>query len=909
MKKRILVFVALFASLFALASCGSKPTKKQYTVAFDSQGGTAVKFQSVEEGSTAKKPAAPLYVQDERIKEFLGWYDEAGNLYDFSTPVNGNITLTAKWSSEYGVLAGGTEGKLYNFKYADAAYRELLCATLERWLIDKGISIPLYYSNGLVMYNERITTAVSEYVAGMGYGATYGSFTGEDNYRTATTAMADTANKFDYRSDSDSSVIGMIEASLYTLDWNEGFTGFEALPELASGFPVPVSQNEKGEWVEAEGATSEAPAYEALSRSWKVYVRTDMKWADGEAITLKHFEDNLKILLDPTLKYYRANSCYSGAFVIKNAKKYYDGECEWEKVGFEFDYENNCIIYTLTQELSQIDFMYNTGSYLFGVADKEFHDKLGKDGFGAIPQGTTEFTSVRASGEFVVSYYEDEKQVRYTKNPNYVVNPLRYHTTVFSQFTETKVESAEAAWELFNNGELDAASVPSAEYANYVNDPRAKTSPGATVWRLSINQASDEYLKEFTGGAWSGNALMQNRNFQWALYFGVNREHLAKNIIVAADPCQFYVNNTYKVAVQAVAGYRDSEAAKLVAGTELTATGIDLLEGSYGYSEADALEFYVAALDELVADGKVDPNKATTLSIEINNWPATSPVQVNVSNYIEQEYERIFNSQTKYPNIKFNVETSMTDSSTSYYGKQMVAQYDMAMAGISGGSLDILGLFDVWSSSDLNGLRLSFGVNTEAIVKYEDLIEWDGEFWTYDALVAAASAPTWVVAGVKTADYQAAVDEVSGNMTSINNHVMAALAEDAEKLAAWEETFNRFDIALSEVISPAEAFVVLEDFIAAAEAALGAELTDEELEVIYAYEGAKAWIATYAAEDIVAYLYANGYGDSFGVQVEGLLADAAEAIAAYEAEANDETKAAVKAACEALAEWYYSVWA
>ena len=117
MKKRILVFVALFASLFALASCGPKPTKKQYTVAFDSQGGTAVKFQSVEEGSTAKKPAAPLYVQDERIKEFLGWYDEAGNLYDFSTPVNGNITLTAKWSSEYGVLAGGTEGKLYNFKY------------------------------------------------------------------------------------------------------------------------------------------------------------------------------------------------------------------------------------------------------------------------------------------------------------------------------------------------------------------------------------------------------------------------------------------------------------------------------------------------------------------------------------------------------------------------------------------------------------------------------------------------------------------------------------------------------------------------------------------------------------------------------------------------------------------------
>ena len=308
---------------------------------------------------------------------------------------------------------------------------------------------------------------------------------------------------------------------------------------------------------------------------------------------------------------------------------------------------------------------------------------------------------------------------------------------------------------------LDAASVPSAEYANYVNDPRAKVSPGATVWRLSVNQASDEYLKEFTGGAWSGNALMQNRNFQWALYFGVNRKHVAENIVVSGSPCQFYVNDTYKVAVQAPTGYRSSEAAALVAGTTLTDTGIDLLEESYGYSEEDALAFYIAALDEIVAAQKVDPAKATTLKVELNNWPATSTVQVNVTNYIAQEYERIFNSQTKYPNIKVEFDVLMTDSSTSYYGKQMLAQYDLAMAGISGGALDILGLFDVWSSSDLNGLRLSFGVNTESVVKYEDLILWDGEYWTYDALVAAASAPAWIVCGAKNDNYTEAVSDVS----------------------------------------------------------------------------------------------------------------------------------------------------
>lgn len=906
MKKRILVLAALFVSLFALASCGGT-VKNKYTVSFDSAGGTPVKFLSVEEGKTVAKPADPLYVQEERIKEFLGWYDEDGNLYDFSKPVTGNLSLTAKWSSEYGVLAGGTSGKLYNFKYANSAYRELLCATLERWVIDKGISIPLYYSNGLVMYNERITPATEEYVAYMGYGASYGSFTGEDNYRTSTTAMADTANKFDYRSDSDSGVIGMIEASLFVFDWNKDFTGFEVLPELASGFPVPVAQNENGEWVETE----ENPTYETLSRSWKVAVRTDMKFADGSAITLKNFEDNLKILLDPTYKYYRANACYSGSFVIANAKKYYDGEVEWEKVGFHFDYENNYIVYTLTQDLSQMDFMYNTSSYLFGVADKEFHDALGTTGFGAIPQGTTEFTSVKASGEFIVSYYEDEKEVRYVKNPNYVANPARYHGTVFSQFTETKVDSAEAAWELFLAGKVDAASVPSAEYANYVNDPRAKVSPGSTVYRLSINQASDEYLKEFTQGAWEGNVLMQNRNFQWALYFGINRKHVAENIVVSATPCQFYVNDTYKVAVQAPTGYRNSDAAQLVAGTTLTTTGIDLLEESYGFSEEDALSFYIAALDEIVAAGKVDPSKATTLKVEINGWPATSTVQTNVINYIANDYERIFNSQTKYPNIKVDFEPLMTDSSTSYYGKQMVAQYDLAFCGISGGTFDILGLFDVWSSADENGLRLSFGVNTEEVVKYDDLILWDGEYWTYDALVAAASAPTWVVCGVKNDDYVKAVSDVSGKIEALNTYAAEGL--EGEAAAAWEATYKAAIEKLNAVVTPAEAYAVLNDFIATVEAHKGVELTDADLIAIYGagnYASCQQWVAQYEAEQIYEWLMANGYADSYGAQVGGYLEAAKAAIAAWEAEGGktEENSAALGEAASDLANWYADMW-
>ena len=62
-------------------------------VTFDSNGGSEVSSQDILKDSTATEPLTP-------IKEdctFEGWYN-GDTLYDFSTPVTENITLTAKWS-------------------------------------------------------------------------------------------------------------------------------------------------------------------------------------------------------------------------------------------------------------------------------------------------------------------------------------------------------------------------------------------------------------------------------------------------------------------------------------------------------------------------------------------------------------------------------------------------------------------------------------------------------------------------------------------------------------------------------------------------------------------------------------------------------------------------------------------
>lgn len=912
MKKKMFALAILLVAVLAIASCNNTAAK-QYNVTFDSKGGTAVAYKSVVENKTFKAPSDPTYVENGTIREFLGWY-LGDTKYNFDTPVTADITLTAKWGEAKLYLAGGKSGQLFNFKYMDAEYRNNLTATLERWLIDKGISIPLFYSSSLVMYNERITTASPTYVANMGYGATYGSFTGVDNYTSTTTSFAETLNRYDYRDSSASDVLSMVEGGIYAFDWNQDFTGYKAIPELAESYPIPVAKNAEGKWVET--LSEEEATYESLSRSWKVVLRDDIKWNDGSDITLADFVDNIKIILDPANAYYRANSYFSGGFFVVNAKQYNEGECDWDKVGITVLEEENAIVYTLTQELAQIDFMYNTSSFLFGPIDKEFYDSCvdgdGKCTYGAIPTSGTEVTTLKYSGEFTIEYYEDDKEIRYAKNPYYVANPERAHGTVFSHFTVKMVASSEAAWELFLAGEVDVAAVPAAKYANYKDDPRAKTSPDATVKRLSVNQASDEEVDAVTGGAWKGNALMQNQNFLWALYFGVDRVKLAKEIIVNAEPCQYYVNTAYLTAVQASTPYRTTEAGQNVAGDRYSASGIDLLEATCGYSAEDALEFYVAALDELVAAGKVSASEPVTLSVELNIWPDTSVVYQNVSHFIANGYETIFNSQTKYPNITFDMTELLSNASISYYQKQMLCKFDLAIGGISGSTLDVLSLFDVWSSSDSNGLKISWGVDTVNVIE-SNLILWEGAWWTYDALVAAASAPTWIVDGVISTEYSAAVSEVTTKIGALYEYVAAEKELTGDALDAWTLAKDQALEKLNEALSPAGAYAELSDYIAVCEDKLNKVLLANELGNIYTLftlQALKDIVAKYAAEGIYDWLVENGYADSYGAQVAELLGDAESALAKYEEQGYSEANAkALSDAYNALADWYASVWA
>ena len=93
-KRFLCLALILVVSVVALAACGEDPVvePKQYTVTFDSAGGSSVSAISVPENDKAIEPQAP----EKTGYTFLGWYNGSA-AYSFDTPVTANLTLTAKW--------------------------------------------------------------------------------------------------------------------------------------------------------------------------------------------------------------------------------------------------------------------------------------------------------------------------------------------------------------------------------------------------------------------------------------------------------------------------------------------------------------------------------------------------------------------------------------------------------------------------------------------------------------------------------------------------------------------------------------------------------------------------------------------------------------------------------------------
>ena len=698
-------------------------------------------------------------------------------------------------------LAGGETGYLFNYKYANLETRTSILAALERWLLNVGYSVPLYSSLSFTLYSERVTPLSEVYVPNMGFGTFYGSVstgtaagtTADPAYRSYTSASPKTLNALMYSDSAESDILTMVSDALFVIDFNAEVDGFKMYPSMAKTLAQPAKLV-NGTYVPLEEYDDNT-----LADTWLITLREDLEFTDYQGnkvaeIDADDFIYTYQQLLDPKQVNSRADDVFfSATFKIAGAENYFKGTGTWDQVGIKKVSKYQFVFQTLTQ-FNSWDFHYNTSSFILGPVYEDLYEATKVTS----PEGvvTTKWGNITDiqfdktnmmvyTGPYLLTYLESDVAYRLAKNPNWKQNteiPFNYG---FDKVEFAIVKDNNAAFELWEAGKLDVISIPTTKLEDFIDNPGLKKAPGATVFRLNFNAASQEQLEEIFGfGAetWVANPLLQEVDFRTALYYAIDRLDITSTVAKTRNPEIIYMNSAY-VVMDGTAGniYRETDAGKSVI-NGIYVNDLNLLEESFGFSATLAKEYYVKALTNLVKAGAIGQGteaEPVVLGLELSLFDGDE--QTKLGQYLENAWETIFNEQTVYPNIQIDVTVINCPGMDVYYQKQMTGKFDIGIGGISGSALDPLGYMDVFfdttdGSATKNSLQLTWGVDTNAVE-----IEWNGMIWSYEALSQAANGPTFVAEG-NNLKAEAYGNMIANGSDFINAVAKAAGKEDSEEL-------------------------------------------------------------------------------------------------------------------------------
>lgn len=137
---------------------------------------------------------------------------------------------------------------------------------------------------------------------------------GEYTYNTAWSTFPTLWSPHTYETATSADIMAYLEDGFYTFDYNDDMTGFQMVPSMTTDdHPVDITANYVGQWGIEEG--DKALVY-------KINLRNDLFWENGEKITAKDYVESAKRLLNPVAHNYRADTMYSGDVVIYGAEKY-----------------------------------------------------------------------------------------------------------------------------------------------------------------------------------------------------------------------------------------------------------------------------------------------------------------------------------------------------------------------------------------------------------------------------------------------------------------------------------------------------------------------------------------------------------------------------------------------------------
>ena len=675
-----------------------------------------------------------------------------------SSVVSSSVSSSVVSSAPEVPLAGFANGE-YNFKFAPEQLRNTLFGTAEKWLLDNGVGgVPLFANSSFVMFSDRMKLFSEVSIPVMGFGTAFSELTADDStvtvegvkgkvgeftYRSAITSNPTSFNQWLTNDSVSSDVAAPLLASLYDFNFNASKDGYVVDGLMASGDPIPV-----------EPVT--LPTGAVVAKKWQIPLRANMKWAFHKSvdpvakgydvnITADDFLDTYKIALDNG--WYRAitggTHFWSATNPIKGTEDYYKAivaktPADWDSVGIKKVVKDGVehLEFEFLTDMSRWNVKYYLSSNVMSPIHKQMFEEFGKEY--ATTAEKTAFT-----GPFVLDYYEVDKVIRMVKNPSFIF-PNKYF---YTGYNFQVIKESIARFNSFLAGDLEVGAVTSTQFEQYRNDPRLRFAAGATTFRLNVNalktpEAQEALFPAAENGNWVPKPILGYTEMNKALYFAIDREYLAKEVIKTAEAQQFHFTPAYLVEAEGGVPFRNTPEAKSFQDGLSVETN--------GFNKAAATSFFKAAVTKAIADGFVQRGTAANPTvIEFTTIvQAAADSQLAAFLFLKESYETILVDDVN--NVRVLLNPLFAAFPDNYYAHILTGQSDLGFGGISGGTLDAAGFLRQYATDNRGGFTLNWGFDTTAPVidvTYTIAGVVKNEKWSFDGLQRALNGPVTILNG------------------------------------------------------------------------------------------------------------------------------------------------------------------
>ena len=482
-----------------------------------------------------------------------------------------------------------------------------------------------------------------------------------------------TWNPTDMSMANESKIFGYTSSGLYEYALNDTKDGYKAVCEMAEAFPEDVTAEYAGK------SPYHVPAGADSGYAWKIKLRKDPCWDNGTPIDAATYEYSLKQFLNPQMKNYRSGNFYEERLIIANAEAYYEGEGNWDDVGFIKD-DSYTMTFVLDQPLTPFMFVYNIG-LLSPLREDLYEGNKQQSGDIVKSSYNTSVESSASCGPYKVTAYQPEKSMMLSRNEKWYGysdgrHKDEYQTTnIYIQF----ISEPATQLSLFLQGKLSEVSLTVNDLPKYAASEYRVINPLSYTWKFSFNSDKESLKREDSAGI--NHSFIANKDFRHAVSLALDRHKYVETIDIGSTPGFGLVNYSYVADPETNSLYRDTAQAQEALCEFYGTSNIDDITG---YDLANAREYMDKAYRALLADGSIKDTDRFQIDLHM---AVASPGNVRRTAFLQEAIDGAAEGTGFEGKVKV---TLVTDQ--DYYNNMKKGNVDAAITGWGGASFDPYGI-------------------------------------------------------------------------------------------------------------------------------------------------------------------------------------------------------------------------